>query len=383
MVTLDRVSRHIERELRTVTREFAAPPFSALPARYRNAIAAFLLRKGKRLRPALFVLSYLSYAARPAPHVYRSAVGLELLHDFALIHDDIIDHSKERRRGPALHIVLGRKRNGHSGLKFTGENMAMVAGDLMYALGVRLFLSADVTAERKLAALDCLTQYAVCTACGQLKELLETAEPLGRLTARRIAETCQLKTAYYSFACPLATGALMGGAPASDRDALFRYGLSLGLAYQIQDDLAELTNGHGRNAFADLRDGTRTLPLWYAFNHASRGDRTRLANAVDGGKRSLQDLRAARDIIVRAGGVAYAMREAQRRVEEGRRILDSLSMDRAGRESLWRYTAGLLDDPDMATIESGSAMRTARETARGLRARTRENDVEALPRKIE
>ena len=108
-----------------------------------------------------------------------------------------------------------------------------------------------------------------------------------------------------------------------------------------------------------------------------------MADAVDGGKRSRRDLRAVRDIIVRAGGVAYAMREAQRRVEEGRRILESLSMDRAGRELLWRHTAGLLDDPDRATIKRGSAMRTARRTARGLRARTRENDVDALPRKIE
>jgi len=70
--------------------------------------------------------------------------------------------------------------------------------------------------------------------------------------------------AYYSFACPLVTGALLGGAAAADRDTLLNYGLSIGLAFQIQDDVLELLDGHGARGqdgdLADLRDGIRTLP---------------------------------------------------------------------------------------------------------------------------
>ena len=347
------VSERIEWELRDVLREFDAPPLSGIPGPYRDAIAEFLLRKGKRLRPALFVLSYSGYATEAASNLYRSAVGIELLHDFTLIHDDIIDRSTVRRDGPAMHALLQDKLNGQSGRKFSGENLAIVVGDMMYALGIRLFLSVDETAEKKQAALECLTQAAVFTACGEMKELLDAIEPLDRLTAEGIAETCQWKTAYYSFACPLVTGALLGGATTDDRDALLNYGLSIGLAYQIQDDALELLDGHAAGAHdgdhADLRAGTRTLPLWYAVHHASPRDRTRLTAIVDGGKPSRRDLETARDIIVRSGGVDYALNEVSLRLDEGRRALDSLRMNETCREALWRQTVGLLNAPDEQT----------------------------------
>jgi geranylgeranyl pyrophosphate synthase len=231
--------------------------------------------------------------------------------------------------------------------------MAMVVGDMLYAMGISLFLSVDETAERKQAALEFLTQAAVFTACGEMREILDTMEPLERMTAEGIAETCRLKTAYYSFACPLVTGALLAGAAGSDRDALLSYGLSIGLAFQIQDDALDLLDGHARDGhdgdLADLRDGTRTLPLWHAFNHAERRDRARLSAILDGGKPSRRDLETARGIIVRLGGVDYARDEVKCRLDEGRRALDSLRMDAAVRETLWRHTLDMLNAADKTT----------------------------------
>src|SRR4030042_1567895 len=69
-------------------------------------IKEFVLREGKRVRPILFIIGYLAYAKKQAPFLYRSAVSIELLHDFMLIHDDIIDKSDTRRGKPSLHKKL-------------------------------------------------------------------------------------------------------------------------------------------------------------------------------------------------------------------------------------------------------------------------------------
>jgi geranylgeranyl diphosphate synthase, type I len=346
MQKLPEISARIEEELRGLAREFELPPLSAVPASYREAIVAFLLRKGKRLRPALFILSYAGYAAEPAPNLYRAAIALELLHDFILIHDDIVDGSQVRRNGPSLHALLQRKLAGSRAARFSGENMAMVVGDMLYALGIRLFLAVECPAERKAAALEYLTQAAIYTACGELRELLDSLAPLEGVTPEAIAETCQWKTAYYSFACPMVTGAILGGASPADVELLLKFALSMGLAYQIRDDILDLTDGHsaagGEPELCDLRDGKLTLPLWYALRHGSREDQARLTALLDGGGRTHRDLLAARDIIVRAGGVAYARREIERCVERGRGLLGGLAVSEACREALWRHTLQIL-----------------------------------------
>ncbi len=141
---------------------------------------------------------------------------------------------------------------------------------------------------------------------------------------------------------------MLAGAGDEDIRALSKFGLSVGLAYQILDDIQDLTNGHGGNGngngngqeaeWCDLRDGKRTLPLWYALNHGSTRDRMRLADMLDSGRMTRRELRTARDIVIRSGGIDFAANEIRSCLSDGRGELAALAMDDQGRDALWRYT---------------------------------------------
>ncbi len=360
IISLAGISERIERELEDFGREFDKPPLSAIPSPYREIVIGFLLRKGKRLRPTLFLIGYGGYASQPARNLYRSAIALEFLHDFILIHDDIVDHARRRGDEPAVHERFDQEHARKPAARFSGENLAMIVGDLLYAAGVNLFLSVEEAPDRKARALEHLTKAAVFTACGELKELLDTLDPLRSATPEEISQTSEWKTAYYSFACPLVTGATLAGAGESDIETLFKYALSVGLAFQIRDDILDITSGalpgEGEMDLGDLREGKLTLPLWYALSKSSRHDQARLAAVLTGRRRqSRRALSAARDIILDLGGTEYAWREIYRIAREARGLLESLTMADASRALLSRYTADLLempgDDSSQAYIE--------------------------------
>lgn len=346
MQELDHITEQIDRAYRRALKEFRAPPLSRLPEPYRNAMRAYLLRKGKRFRPALFMLSYYGYAEDEAPEIYTSAVALEMLHNFTLMHDDLIDRSRRRRGGPAMHVLFADVLDGAAS-SFSAESLAMLAGDMMYALGIRLFMAVEEDAERKQAALSYLTEAALYTACGEFRELLHTLNPVELMSAESISEISRWKTAYYSFVCPMVTGALLGGASESDVKTLARFGVAVGLAYQIQDDIDDLHNGHaargGGAEWEDLRDGKRMLPLWYAVRHGAHGDRTRLAGMFNNATRSPRDVKTARDMILRSGGLQFAESEARRHLNEGRAALSKLSIRNAFREALWNRTERMFE----------------------------------------
>src|SRR4030042_1469006 len=98
-------------------------------------------------------MGYLGVSRKAASGLYRSALSIELLHDFMLVHDDIIDKSDTRRGKPSLHQGFKNYLSGYKTNKFTGEDLALVAGDVMYAMGINAFLSIRENKERKEKAL--------------------------------------------------------------------------------------------------------------------------------------------------------------------------------------------------------------------------------------
>jgi len=370
MVALPDTLERIELELASFARQFGQPPLSAIPPRHRDAILSFVLRKGKRLRPMLFLTCYAGYSPMEVANLYKAAVSLEFLHAFILVHDDIVDGSRLRRGAPSMHALFDEEiRQSHSA-RFSGEDVAMIVGDMLYAVGINMFLSVDAAADRKQRALEYLTLAAIYTACGELKELFDTLAPPMEATTRDISQSSQWKTAYYSFACPMVTGAILAGAGDDDVKALREYALSVGLAFQIQDDIDDLTNGDPEgddvSVLDDLREGKVTLPVWYALHHGARRDRDALAKLIAGGKTSRRDLLAARSIVLRAGGLAYARNEVDRILRGSRGVLGSLAMTEGYRNLLWRRTAELLKlpvDEDQCRPYESTSVRLMPETA--------------------
>ncbi len=305
-----RVSLEIEQILDTTDE-------GALDAAWVEASAhvrAFATRPGKRLRPALCALSWqLVSGRRPTPEVWRFAGGLELVHTFMLVHDDVADAAGMRRGGPALHHLLGGGK--------AGEDRAIVAGDHLFALGLETMLGCG--APRAVEAVRWFLPVCRRTAAGQYLDLTLDAAPLPELNVFRAVKVAHLKTARYGFVAPLMTGAMLAGADEATLTVLERVGRHAGLAYQLVDDLIGLYGDErvtGKSSDSDAESGKRTFPVLAAWLRAPAADRARLeALMAPGGVGSHADCDEVRELVARNGGRAATLRAIARNTRAARR----------------------------------------------------------------
>jgi len=145
-----------------------------------ESIREFSLRKGKRIRPLLLILSYKGYSPKSKKipsSLYSASTCIELLHNFMLIHDDIIDRSNLRRGKPTLHRLLSKIVKTDNQEKL-GYDLGIVAGDIVYALAIDAFLSVKEPPERKERALKYFIQTAAFTAMGEFIDTLHSVEKM-------------------------------------------------------------------------------------------------------------------------------------------------------------------------------------------------------------
>jgi len=309
-----------------------------------STIKDFVLRDGKRLRPIFFVIGYLGYAKKAAPHLYTSALSIELLHDFMLVHDDIIDKSKLRRNKPSAHTMFNTYLKKQKGLKFSGEDLAIVMGDVMYASAIEAFLSIKEDPYRKEKALRRFIQAAVFTGCGEFIELLYGTTPLKKLTRDAIYKIYDYKTSHYTFSCPLSSGAILAGAPDNEVGKLTEFGIYLGRAFQINDDILGMLSEEkdmGKSALTDLQESKKTLLIWNTYQCASAQDKKRIEQILGKKTVPLRDLHMMRSIIRKCGSLQKTRQEISALVKRAEEILVSSRINAGYKNSLFEYTRKL------------------------------------------
>ncbi len=249
---------------------------------------------GKRLRPLLVCLAS-GVPVAPSDGLIRAAVAVELVHAATLVHDDVIDGSPLRRGRPT--VVAGG-----------GRLVATATGDLLFS---RAF--AELAAGGQVAPIRVLSRAVSQLAEGELMQREDAWD--AEVTIERYMERCRLKTAVlFRAACEL--GALAGGGPAA---ALGDFGESIGIAFQLLDDVLDVTgppDRTGKPRGADLLDGTVTLPLIEA--------RTRDASLAELDVRTVQTSEAAAavsDAIAATGALDAARARALALVDAAKRGL--------------------------------------------------------------
>src|SRR3989338_9978762 len=229
-----------------------------------NSIKEFVLRKGKRIRPILLILSYKGYRRSKvpmSPSIHYVSTCIELLHNFMLIHDDIIDRSNLRRGKPTMHKLLGRIVKTEDPEKL-GYDLGIIAGDIVYALAIDAFLAINEAPQRKERALKYFIQTAAFTAMGEFIDTLHGVEKINRVKEKDVFLNYTLKTARYTFDCPLVVGAILAGAPEGDIEKLCQVGNLTGQAFQIQDDIIGIFDSQkniGKSILSDLAESKKTL----------------------------------------------------------------------------------------------------------------------------
>ena len=229
-----------------------------------SEITSYLLGGGgKRLRPALLLLSA-RYAGRTkSDGAIRLGAVVELLHSATLIHDDVIDSANTRRGRPSANSRWGNHRS-------------VLVGDWLYMLSFQMALE-----ERNFRILDILIDLTQKMVEGELIQL----EKIGRID---VTEEDALGLATYKTACLFSgcarLGAVLGGLEDAGEEALAEYGRYAGLAFQLVDDLLDFTASAeqlGKPVLSDLKEGKVTLPLIYAMENGHRDARELVARVLE------------------------------------------------------------------------------------------------------
>jgi|SRR5690625_583782 len=217
----------------------------------------------------------------------RVGAAFELLHEGFLIHDDLIDGDTIRRGAPNLAAQIMRApalaSTSESARVHFGNSAALLAGDLAIALAGKLLSDVVAGPDTKTRLNDLWFETIFTTVAGELNDVLAGLLP-GRFNSEDVLKTTAAKTAKYSFQSPLVAAALLAGSPDSTIESLKRIGLSLGIAFQLADDLLGMfaaSSVTGKDSMSDLREGKTTLlaleakslPVWQQIEpYFGRGD---------------------------------------------------------------------------------------------------------------
>jgi len=207
---------------------------------------------GKRIRPLLLLIGYQLFSD-DLSNALPAAIAIEMFHNFTLLHDDIMDKASVRRNQPTVHTKYG-------------ENSAILSGDVMAFVSYRYLLESKTEKLREVMELFTSTAIEVCE--GQQLDM--EFENRVDVTEAEYLEMIRLKTAVL-LGCSLKAGALLANADEKMADDLYEYGINLGLAFQLQDDLLDsfgIQETFGKKIGGDILANKKTYLLIYALKNA-------------------------------------------------------------------------------------------------------------------
>jgi geranylgeranyl diphosphate synthase type I len=265
---------------------------------------------GKAVRPALAILSAQAVGGQPSTGV-PGAVAVELVHNFSLLHDDLMDGDVERRHRPTVWALHGAPA-------------AILAGDALLALATEVLLDVRTLESVRAARLLSLATRELIR--GQFDDVaFEQRADVG-------VEECLTMAGGKTGAllsCSAAIGAVLAGADARAVVALSSYGAELGVAFQLVDDLLGIwgdSRQTGKPVGSDLRARKKSLPVTYAVNSGSTPGRLLAEWLTTAGPDDEADIARAADLVEAAGGRAWAEEEARRRLAAGEAALDAADL---------------------------------------------------------
>ncbi len=270
---------------------------------------------GKRLRPSLLLLAahQLGFSGQGA---VRLGAVVEMLHTATLVHDDIIDGADTRRGRPSTNTTWGNEK-------------CVLAGDWLYMQAFKVALE-----ERNLRVLDLLIGLTQQMVEGELLQI----QKLGKSVSEAEYYDLIFRKTACLFSVSMRLGAVLARATEEEETSLATFGRAVGLAFQIVDDVLDLTATEevlGKPVASDLREGKATLAVIHSADHGTAADRKAIRRVLD--DRSFENVsrQQIREILVRNGSVEYAMAAADRYAEQSRQALAPLPESEYKRALLW------------------------------------------------
>jgi len=245
---------------------------------------------GKRLRPMLVLLAAGAFGYRGTRHHELAAI-VELIHTATLLHDDVVDESELRRGRKTANALFGNAAS-------------VLVGDFLYSRSFQMMVDVDIM--RIMAVLSEATNV---IAEGEVLQLLNVHD--ADVNEERYLRVVRYKTAKL-FEAAARLGAILGNATVAQEDAMAAYGMRLGTAFQVIDDVLDYSGDYqdtGKNVGDDLAEGKPTLPLIFAMQHGAAEQAAVVRHAIEQG--GLADLQGVVQAIRSSGALDYARHRAQ------------------------------------------------------------------------
>lgn len=311
---------HLNYYLEQVAKLFAEEQFVAKPVELYEPIDYTLRLGGKRIRPTLLMAANAMFGGNDEA-VRGAALGIETFHNFTLLHDDLMDRSPLRRGQPTVY----RKWD---------ENTAILSGDTMYALAWRYFLRQP--SPRLQEILNCFNETAIEVCEGQQYDM--NFERLNDVSIDDYLMMIRKKTAVL-LAGALKIGALYAGAPDSEAQKIYDFGIHMGLAFQLQDDLLDGYGDvavFGKQTGQDIRDNKKTFLPLRAMEMANENQRKELT-ALFGSKDAIDEEEKVKRVMAiynELGLRAEVKRAIDNEFQKSIQILDSIQVDEEKKTAL-------------------------------------------------
>ncbi len=269
-----------------------------------NQLGAYIIDSGgKRLRPMIVVLAARACGYAGEQHHALAAI-IEFIHTSTLLHDDVVDASELRRGRETANAIWGNEAS-------------VLVGDFLYSRSFQLMVSLD-----SMRVMQILADATNTIAEGEVMQLLNCHDP--DTTEERYFEVIRCKTAKL-FEAAGRLGAVIAGQRRAAEEAVATYGMHLGNAFQLVDDLLDYSASSaeiGKNIGDDLAEGKPTLPLIHAIRHAAPEDAALIRRAIETGGREHID--HVRKTIESCGAIAYTARLARREADKAIDAIASL-----------------------------------------------------------
>ena len=281
------------------------------------ALSHIRQRGGKRMRPMLILLTAKNFG-NVTNVTQNAAVGLELLHTASLVHDDVVDESKERRGQASVNASYDNK-------------VAVLVGD--YILSTAL-LRVSLTDNQRI--IQILAELGRTLAAGEILQLSNIQNQ--EFSEDVYYQIINNKTAALFEACSV-IGALSAGASEEAVKAAAKFGQNIGMIFQIRDDIFDYFDSKeiGKPTGNDMVEGKLTLPVIYALNHTPYGSMQTLARKVKSGTVNADEIAVLVEFTKEQGGIEYAERRMEEIGQEARVFIDEYVKEKAIKDALTAY----------------------------------------------
>lgn len=299
-------------------------------------VRKLVLAGGKRLRPAFMYYGYLGAGSKEKQKIIKTAVSIELVHIFLLIHDDIIDRDQKRHGLDTVNFKyqkMGKKFFPRTDADHFGNSMAIIYGDMIAALGNQIIFDSEFDPKLVVRALHKIQSIISATVVGQARDVY--MEYRKQATEEEVLKMYEYKTAKYTIEGPLHLGAILGGGNDILLKVFSSYAIPVGVAFQIQDDILGVFGNEkklGKPVGSDIESGKQTILIVKAKERANGKQRKIIDNIV--GKKNLTagEIENFRNIISETGSLDYARKMATDLIYQGKKAIERVKIKKEAKD---------------------------------------------------